>query len=198
MKLIRELFDPFSWKLAFRDAKPQWKSLFLYTSAVIAGVAALVAILSFRNDVLLTVEDQSRELLGADLEIESSEPFNDTIVAFIDSIGGSDANAVQFNSMVIFGESGQTRLSQVRAIEGPFPLYGAIETIPENAAATYKETDGALLEQSAMQQYGLQPGDSIRIGNRNIPLRGALLSVPGEAAAFSLIGPQGLYTQTSA
>jgi putative ABC transport system permease protein len=64
MKLIRELFDPFSWKLAFRDAKPQWKSLFLYTSAVIAGVAALVAILSFRNDVLLTVEDQSRELLG--------------------------------------------------------------------------------------------------------------------------------------
>ncbi|PWN06869.1 ABC transporter permease [Rhodohalobacter mucosus] len=190
MKLLRQLFDSFSWKLAYRDARPQWKSLFLYTSAVIAGVAALVAILSFRNDVLLTVEDQSRELLGADLEIESSEPFNDTITAFIDSIGGSDASAVEFNSMVIFGDGGQTRLSQVRAIEGPFPLYGTIETEPVEAAAEYRETNGALLEKSAMEQYGLMPGDSILVGNRSIPIRGALLSVPGEAAAFSLIGPR--------
>lgn len=190
MKLLRELFNPFCWKLAYRDARPQLKSLFLYTSAVIAGVAALVAILSFRNDVLLTVDDQSRELLGADLEIESTQPFNDTITAFIDSIGGSDARAVEFSSMVIFGESGQTRLSQIRAIDGPFPFYGSIETIPAEAAASYQENGGALLEQSAMEQYGLQPGDSIRVGNRNIPLRGALISVPGEAAAFSLIGPR--------
>ena len=67
MNFIRELLNPFSWRLAYRDARPQWRSLFLYTSAVIAGVAALVAIISFRNDVLLTVDDQSRELLGADL-----------------------------------------------------------------------------------------------------------------------------------
>jgi len=190
MKLIRELLNPFSWKLAWRDARPQWKSLFLYTSAVIAGVAALVAILSFRNDVLLTVDDQSRELLGADLEVRMNQPYPDVIQSYIDSIGGSSANAIEFNSMVIYNDEGQNRLSQIRAIDGPYPIYGEIETIPANAANRYKEEGGALVEQSAMKQFNLQPGDSIQVGNFKVPILGELISVPGEAAAFSLVGPR--------
>ncbi len=190
MKLIRELLNPFSWKLAWRDARPQWKSLFLYTSAVIAGVAALVAILSFRNDVLLTVDDQSRELLGADLEVRMSEPYPEAIQSYLDSIGGSTAEAVEFSSMVIYGSEGQNRLSQIRAIDGPYPIYGNIETIPADAAQRYQTEGGALVEQSAMKQFNLQPGDSIQIGNIRLPIAGELISVPGEAAAFSLIGPR--------
>lgn len=190
MNLFRELFNSYSWKLAFRDARPQWKSLLLYTSAVIAGVAALVAIISFRNDVLLTVDSQSKELLGSDFEIRSSQPFTDPIVAFIDSIGGSEAKAVEFNSMVIFGEEGISRLSQIRAIEGPFPLYGSITTEPEEAAFTYQENGTALVEQSTMNQFGLQVGDSIQVGLQRLKIEGALIDVPGEAAAFSLIGPR--------
>jgi len=175
MKLIRELLNPFSWKLAWRDARPQWKSLFLYTSAVIAGVAALVAILSFRNDVLLTVDDQSRELLGADLEVRMNQPYPDVIQSYIDSIGGSSATAIEFNSMVIYSDEGQNRLSQIRAIDGPYPIYGEIETIPANAANRYKEEGGALVEQSAMKQFNLQPGDSIQVGNFKVPILGELI-----------------------
>ena len=190
MNFIREFLNPFSWRLAFRDARPQWRSLFLYTSAVIAGVAALVAIISFRNDVLLTVEDQSRELLGADLEIRSTQPFPEPITAFIDSIGGSVAEAVEFNSMVIFGYAGQNRLSQVRAIDGPFPIYGTIKTLPEEASHSYQSETSALVEQSAMRQFELQVGDSIQVGTQRIVIGGELVSVPGEAAAFSLVGPR--------
>lgn len=190
MKLLRELLNPFCWKLAWRDARPQWKSLFLYISAVVAGVAALVAILSFRNDVLLTVEDQSRELLGADLELRSNQPFPEPVGVFVDSIGGSAAEAVEFNSMVLFTKNGETRLSQIRAVDGPFPIYGIIETVPAGAAQNYQSGKTALVEQSAMNQFGVQVGDSIRVGNVTLPIGGELISVPGEAAAFSLIGPR--------
>lgn len=190
MNLIREFFNPFSWKLAQRDAKPQWKSLLLYTSAVIAGVAALVAIISFRNDVLLTVDSQSKELLGSDFEIRSSQPFAEPIQSFIDSIGGSDATSVEFNSMVIFGDRGQNRLSQIRAIDGPFPLYGKITTEPIDASESYQRNRTALVELSAMNQFGLQVGDSIQVGLQRLKIEGALINVPGEAAAFSLIGPR--------
>jgi len=190
MNVIRTLLSSFTWKLAFRDAKPQWKTLFLYTSSVIAGVAALVAILSFRSDVLLTVDGQSRELLGADLEFRSGEIFPDSVEAFIDSIGGSTAEALEFNSMVIFDEDGTSRLSQIRAIEGPFPIYGSIVTKPAEAASVYQEKRTALLEESAMNQYGLAVGDTIQVGLKRIAIEGALLSVPGEAAVFSLVGPR--------
>jgi putative ABC transport system permease protein len=197
MKWFREFLTPFSWKLAWRDARPQWKSLLLYASSVIAGVAALVAILSFRSDVLLTVNDQSRELLGADLELRSSQPFHEEVEAFVDSIGGTTADALEFNSMVLFKTNGTTRLSQIRAIEGPFPIYGTIKTEPEDASARYQDEHFALVEQSAMNQFGISVGDSIRLGNNTLPIGGALITVPGEAAAFSLIGPR-VYVPKSA
>jgi len=53
--------DTFSFKTAWRDSRSQYKSLLLYCGGIIAGVAALVAILSFRSDVMLTVDDQARE-----------------------------------------------------------------------------------------------------------------------------------------
>lgn len=190
MNLIRTLLSSFTWKLAYRDAKPQWKTLLLYTSSVIAGVAALVAILSFRSDVLLTVDGQSRELLGADLEFRSGEAFPDTVEAFIDSIGGSSAAALEFNSMVIFDDDGTSRLSQIRAIDGPFPIYGTIVTQPKEAASVYQQNQTALLEESAMNQYGLAVGDTIQVGLQRVAIEGALLSVPGEAAVFSLVGPR--------
>lgn len=194
---LNALKNPFTRKLAWRDAKPQWKSLLLYTSSVIAGVAALVAILSFRNDVVLTVDDQARELLGADIELRATQPFHQEAIAFIDSIGGSDAEAVEFNSMVFFGDLDVSRLAQVRAINGPFPLYGSIRTQPREAAFHYQERGMALVEQSAMQQFGLSVGDSIRVGNRGFQIAGELVSVPGEAAAFSLIGPRVYVPKTS-
>tara|TARA_R100001143_G_scaffold58746_1_gene56814 strand:- start:22909 stop:25461 length:2553 start_codon:yes stop_codon:yes gene_type:complete len=190
MRFLRELTKVFSWKLAYRDAKPQWRSLILYTSSVMAGVAALVAILSFRSDVLLTVDDQSKELLGADIELRSNQPFPEPITAFIDSIGGSTATAVEFNSMIFFKESGSNRLAQIRAIDGPFPIYGTISTNPIDASARYQEEAFALVEQSAMTQFGASVGDSIRVGNLDLIIGGELISVPGEAAAFSLIGPR--------
>jgi len=190
MKYFREFFNPFSWKLAWRDARPQWMSLLLYSSSVIAGVAALVAILSFRNDVFLTVDDQARELLGADLELRTTNPFPEQVISFIDSIGGSTASAVEFNSMVSYHFEGISRLSQIRAVDGPFPIYGTITTVPADAAQNYQERKTALVEQSAMNQFGVSVGDTIRVGGIPIAIEGALVSVPGEAAAFSLIGPR--------
>lgn len=190
MKFLRELFSAYNWRFAYRDSKPQWKSLLLYTSSMIAGIAALVAILSFRSDVLLTVDAQSKELLGADLEMDSNQPYPEEAITFIDSIGGSDANSIEFNSMVLFKNNGSTRLSQIRAIEGPFPLYGTLKTEPASAADRYKEEKFAIVEQSALNQYAADVGDSIQVGNTTLLIGGALISVPGEAAAFSLIGPR--------
>ena len=190
MNFLKTFLSPFTWRLAYRDAKPQWKSLLLYTSAVIAGVAALVAILSFRNDVLLTVDDQSKELLGADLEFQASQTYPEPVWAFIDSIGGSDASLVEFNSMVQFLSTGDTRLSQIRAVDGPFPFYGSIETVPAEAAEQYQSTNSVLLEQSTMRQFNINVGDSVQIGQLILPVSGELRSVPGESAAFSLVGPR--------
>ena len=188
--------DLFSLKTAWRDARSQYKSLLLYSGGIVAGVAALVAILSFRSDVMLTVNDQAKELLGADLEISLSEPYEERLLERIDSIGGEQARALEFSSMVLYrsGDSGPgtdpTRLSQIRAIDGAFPFYGEIKTEPANAAQRYQAERTALVDRPVMNQFGLEVGDSIRIGSEWLRIGGKILEFPGESAAISLIGPR--------
>lgn len=182
--------DSFSLRTALRDARSRYRALLLYSTGIIAGVAALVAILSFRSDILLTVQEQSRELLGADLEVRSNSPVPEAIETFLDSLGERRAVSLEFSSMVLYGGERQTRLSQIRAIEGPFPFYGRIRSEPVDAARHYQSRGTALVERSLMEQLALSPGDSIRVGNRTVTIEGALLEVPGESAVFSLIGPR--------
>lgn len=193
--------DLFSIKTAWRDARTQFRSLLLYCGGIVAGVAALVAILSFRSDVLLTVDDQARELLGADLEITRSEPFSEDLLAVLDAIGGDQSRSIEFSSMVLYRVSGgsvtfsegyrdETRLSRIRAIDGGFPFYGEIRTEPPEAAGRYQQDRTALVDRPVMNELGLQVGDSIRIGNEWLVISGKILEVPGESAAFSLVGPR--------
>jgi len=182
--------DSFSFKMAWRDGRGKIGLLSLYSSSLIAGVAALVAILSFRSDILDTVEVQARELLGADLEIHNNQPWPEAVSTLIDTLGGNQATALEFTSMVIYGPERHTRLSQIRAVSGGYPFYGELKSDPASAAYTYQQDSSALVERSLMNQLGLSVGDSIHIGGQTLLIAGALLEVPGESAAFSLAGPR--------
>src|SRR5690554_4911097 len=128
--MIRKTVDRAILRIAWRDARSQWKHLLLVGCGMAAGVAALVAILSFRNDLHLTLDRQAKELLGADLEIRQNEPHTPEVEAFIDSLGGTRSTSIEFSSMVSYGHEGEARLSRIRAIEGEFPYYGKIRTDP--------------------------------------------------------------------
>lgn len=176
--------------MAWRDARSNKKRLVLYISAIVIGVAAQVAITSFRESLTQTIDNQSRELLGADLEIEAERAFTEEELAFFDSLGGRQARMVELNSMAYLPESGGTRLSQIRAVQEGFPFYGDLVTDPAEAAETFRDERAALVDDALMIQFGAEVGDSIRIGTATFRISGALEKIPGEAAAASLVGPR--------
>jgi len=176
--------------MAWRDARSNKKRLFIYISAIIIGVAAQVAITSFRDSINYTINNQSKELLGADLEVETEQPAPEPLKAYFDSLGGEQATITQFPSMVLFPKNGGTRLSNIRALSGNFPFYGKLETNPARAAGTFQKDTTALVDQTLMTQFGIEVGDSIKVGKVTFPISGAITQVPGEAAAASMIGPR--------
>lgn len=177
--------------MAWRDARSNKKRLIIYISAIVIGVAAQVAITSFRDSLNYTINNQSKELLGADLEIEiDDKPFPEEAEAYFDSLGGEQAHMADFPSMVYFPKSGNTRLSNIKALRGDFPFYGELITEPAEAAQTYKENENVLVDNTLMTQFGIQPGDSVKIGTKTFKIAGALVKVPGEAAAVSMVGPR--------
>src|ERR1043166_4314061 len=55
--------------LAWRESRTARRRLLLYMSSISLGVAALVAIDSFSENVIASVHDQSRSLMGGDVEM---------------------------------------------------------------------------------------------------------------------------------
>ena len=134
----RRAMDRWVWKMAWRDSKGSRRKLLLFVSSMVVGVAALVAITSFRANLLRSVDEEAQALFGADMSLESSRPFTQETEALIDSIGGQQARRTSFFSVALFPESGGSRLSMVRALEGEYPFYGSIVTEPPEAVNAWR------------------------------------------------------------
>lgn len=177
--------------MARRDSRGSRRRLLLFMVSMMLGVAALVAIHGFGVSLRQAVDDQSKELLGADLALERSKPFDGEAAAFVDSLGGRRSHRVSFSSMVYFPQGGGTRLVRVRAQRGAYPFYGALGTQPPQAAHQFREGEGrALVDATLMSQFHQSPGDSVRIGRRTYEIAGALEEMPQESGVVSLVSPR--------
>lgn len=175
--------------MAWRDGKASGKRLLLFMASIILGIAAVVSIQSFSDNLTDNIGLQSKALMGADFLIDSNQPANERVVELMDSIGGADAKEVNFASMAAFTKSGATKLVQVRGIEGGFPFYGELETDPISAAQEYQEKGGALVDATAMLQYNLKPGDSVKLGTTTFSIIGALITAPGSTGIGATAAP---------
>ena len=175
--------------MAWRDSRRNRARLFLFVSAVVAGIAALTAVRSFSVNLTRDIDREAKTLLGADLLIDARHPAPDTLLETYVPEGSQGASIVNFLSMVRFPSNGGTRLSQIRAIEGNYPFYGIWKSEPENSWKSFREGKKALVEHALMLQYGIKPGDSIQIGNVTFVIEGDLLSSPGRAGIASAIAP---------
>jgi putative ABC transport system permease protein len=180
----------FSWilKMAWRDGKASGKRLLLFMASIILGIAAVVSIQSFSQNLKENIASQSKELMGADYIIDSNQLPTEKVQKIIDSLGSS-GREVSFASMVAFPKNGGTKLVQVRGIDGGFPLYGAIETVPASAANEYQNKNGALVDATLMLQYQLKAGDSVKVGELKFPIVGSLVAAPGSNALSTTVAP---------
>ncbi len=180
------------WRMAVRDSRKSRSRLFLFTSSIILGIAALVAINSFSSNIQKDIDSQAKELLGADLVIRSNQPISDSAKLLIDSIGQNaikKAKESNFASMVYFPKSNGTRLVQIRGLEGDFPFYGQIVTVPEQAGRTFKNAQHALVDNTLLLQFNAKIGDSVKVGNLTFLIEGDLQRVPGQSGIVATVAP---------
>ena len=177
-------------KRAWRDSRASRWRLLLFSISITLGIAALVALGSFRRSLAQAIDEQARTLIGADLIVESSRPFNREQEAMLHSLGEPQAREVRFRTMAVFPKSGGTRLVQVRALGGGFPFYGKMETVPVVAAQTFRGGGQVVLEESVLFQFRAIAGDSVKIGDAVFTIAGALKKMPGEASPAASFAPR--------
>ncbi len=175
--------------MAWRDSRRNRSRLFLFVSSIILGIAALVAISSFGENLQTDINKEAKKLLGADLVVESNHPMPDSINEKIKYIEEERSDMASFASMIYLPKTDDTRMAQINALEGNYPYYGEFSTEPLNAHQSFKQGQKALVEKTLMIQFGLEKGDSIKVGNVTFEIEGQLNTAPGRSGFAGAVIP---------
>jgi len=176
--------------MAWRDSRGSRRRLLLYVSSIVAGVAALVAVASFQDNLTAAIQDRSKALLGADLRIDSQRDFGGEAEELLRSLGGRQSRQIEFSSMAYFPGPDASRLVSVRALEGDYPYYGELESIPAEAAFDFRDGRRALVDENLLLQYEIDVGDEIRLGRSTFRVAGRLQNVAGEIPTRAMVSPR--------
>ncbi len=161
--------------MAWRDSRRNRGRLFLFISSVVLGIAALVSTLSFGYNLREDVDDQAKELVGADLVLRGRHGIRDSVQAMKAFAGARRSESKSMASMVFFPRTQSSRLVQLIGLSGDYPYYGTIETKPASAARNFRGKPEALVDQTLMLEFGVRVGDSIRVGTIDLVIAGPLL-----------------------
>lgn len=181
----------FSWllQMAWRDSRKNRSRLLLFISSIVLGIAALVAIYSLGDNLRQNIDNQAATLIGADLALSGNKAVEGKVKTMVDSLGTERSEERSFASMVLFTKNGGNRLAQVKALQGNYPYYGELETIPAQAGKDFRNKKEALVDQTLMLQYEAKVGDSIKVGEVTFAIAGILQKAPGQTGLTSTVAP---------
>lgn len=190
----------FVLRMAVRESRGARRRLAFLTGAITIGVAALVAINAFTENLRTSVADQARALLGADLSFASRAPLPDPVRALIDTLvtpseperaPGASASVVSFSGMAYVTRTTGARLVQVQAVDSGYPYYGVYRTEPAGEWARLQEGGGGrvLVDPSILNLFDAQVGDTLALGNARFVIAGTVVEAPGNVGFASAFGP---------
>ena len=183
----------FAWRLALRELRHGLRRVGIYMASITLGVAALVSIHSFRDDVARSVREEADVLMGANARLQDDVPYPPSIVAVLDSLEGAGvdlARVTTATTMVYAPSSDLVRLMQVRGIDRGYPYYGEVTTSPTGVWGAHLEPGRVLVDPAVLVQLSVEVGDTIIVGRTRLEIAGTVDDLPTDLAYQTAIGPR--------
>ena len=191
--------------LAWRESRAARRRLAMLVGSVAAGVAALVAINGFTDNLQTSVGAQAKALMGADINISGRKPFPERIERWADTVlgvgrvggpsalvgtPGAMARVTGFAAMAFVPRTAGVRLVQVKASEPGYPFYGEIVTNPRGRWAALAEGGKILVDPTLLPALNAQIGDTIALGKARLVIDAVVTNVPGDVGVAAAFGPR--------
>lgn len=188
----------FSWML--RESRGALGRFAFFVACLAVGVAAVVAIAGLAAGLDSGIRSEARQLLAADLAIESRRALPEMfdLVALLPA--GSRTAAVREMVTVVAalpqnGKPGRSQLVELKAVEGGYPFYGKLAVTPARPLAALLAPDAAVVAPELIGALGLSRGDRsqpliFRIGTANFRIAGEVSAEPDRVGIGTAFGPR--------
>ncbi|WP_068118449.1 ABC transporter permease [Tropicimonas marinistellae] len=186
-------------RIARRELRGGLRGFRVFLACLALGVAAIAAVGSVRSGIEAGLAREGAVLLGGDAEMSFTYRYAEPAErAWMEANASTISEIVDFRSMAVVGE-GETEeraLTQVKGVDGMWPIYGEVGLDPPMPLATaLAEQDGlpgALMERVLAERLGLDTGDTFRLGTQVFRLAAILEREPDDAGDGFGLGPRTL------
>lgn len=207
----------FSWCLlmTWREFWSHRFRLLFIALCMALGIGAYCATNGFSSKVRVAIRAESRTLLGGDVVVSQSPSLADELVTQAKNQIGLE-NAIVVHDATSMGQAVRgsiivSRLFEIRALQGAYPLLGEFEAQPNNALSKLSH-DSILVERTLASAWQLsvanesetqldllyQTGKAIKLAGRTLRIAGIVdVDSSREASAFSM-GPRAYVTDAFA
>ncbi len=190
---MREL--SLAWRFARRELRSGLGGFRVFLACLALGVATLAAVGTISADLLNGLQRDARNLLGGEVDLRL---FNRDLTPeerqWLETNSQALSAVANLRAMASNPESGERRLVELKAVDGDYPLYGALSLSPEQSPREGLEARdgrwGALAAPELFRRLGLSVGDSLRVGVETFELRGEILKEPDSTARAVTLGPK--------
>jgi putative ABC transport system permease protein len=188
-----------SFGIARRELRGGLKGFRVFLACLALGVAAIAAVGSVRVSIEQGLVREGATILGGDAEMTFTYRYADEVErAWMEDAAEAVSEIVDFRSMATVERDGATdrALTQVKAVDGAYPLKGEVLLEPDiplaEALGTAQDLPGGVMEQVLADRLGLSPGDTFRLGTQDFHLTAILKREPDAAGGGFSFGPRTL------
>ena len=187
-------------KFARRELRGGLRGFRLFLACLALGVAAIAAVGSVRSGIEAGLSREGAALLGGDAELELTYRFATEVeLAWMQGNATAVSEVAEFRSMAAAGDD--RALTQVKAVDGLYPLVGSVELAPDIALADALSVEdglpGGVMERALIDRLGLSIGDTFALGTQSFILRAEITREPDSAGSGFALGPRTLVTRDS-
>ncbi len=186
-----------AFRFALREMRGSLKGFRIFLACLVLGVAAIAGVGTLSSSITDGLRANGRVILGGDIDIRLTQrPATVEERAWLGDQG--DVSEVKtLRAMVRSTENDNRTLSELKAIDDLYPLFGRLtlteesgETPPYTLLGQTEGGYGALVEQTMADRLLLKLGDQVQIGELTAEVRGIIASEPDKASQGMALGPR--------
>jgi putative ABC transport system permease protein len=191
-------------RLARRELRGGLKGFRIFFACLVLGVAAIAGVGSLSEAMLTGLAEQGRTLLGGDVSVNLvHRTANTNERAFLARYGRvSETTTMRAMAYAVKDRGeGQRTLVELKAVDGAYPLYGAVGLAPMRdlraALACKNGICGAVAERTLLDRLRLRPGGTLRIGTQTFRVAAVLTGEPDRISGGFSLGPHVLVSEAA-
>ncbi len=172
-------------QLAWKEITNNYKFSMFFVLNLSIGLIGFIALDSFKHSIDQHLQNNSKAILTADVQISSRFPLTEVETGMAEEILASDFEATdQISFMSMVAANGNSRQTTLIAIEDGYPQYGDIvlqqrgSVIETDARAELFSGNNIWVARDLMVILGLNIGDTLRIGSVDFTILDVILEDP--------------------